>query len=83
VGLGPTTPAVPAGQVVSGAAPTTSSVSLFIGNVSVIPTFAGLTEAGLYQINVFVPAGLGTGDVSLIASVGGVKTPSTVVISLQ
>jgi hypothetical protein len=30
-----------------------------------------------------LPAGLGSGDVSLLATVGGVQTPSNVVISLQ
>ncbi len=83
VGLGPTNPVVPAGQVFSGAAPTTYSVNLLINGQKVIPTFAGLSEAGLYQINLTVPAGLGTGDVPLVAAVDGIQTPSGVVISLQ
>jgi len=82
-GLGPTNPAVPAGQTFSGAAQTTSPVTLRINNVSVTPAFVGLTGAGLYQINLTVPAGLGAGDVSLQAGVGGVQTSSGVVISLQ
>jgi uncharacterized protein (TIGR03437 family) len=82
-GLGPTNPVVPAGQVFSGAAPTSNPVKLLIDNVSVTPMFAGLSGAGLYQINLTVPAGLGTGDVSLVATVGGAQTPSGVVISLQ
>jgi uncharacterized protein (TIGR03437 family) len=82
-GFGPTNPAVMAGQAFSGAAPTTNAVTLQINNLSVTPQFTGLSGAGLYQINVFVPAGLGTGDVTLQAKVGGVATPSGVVISLQ
>jgi len=82
-GLGPTSPAAPAGQPFSGAAPTTNPVTLVIGTSSVLAEFAGLTGAGLYQINLTVPAGLGTGDVPLVAAVGGVETPPTVVISLQ
>jgi len=82
-GFGPTSPAVPAGQVFSGAAATTNPVTVQINNVSVSPSFAGLSGAGLYQINLTVPAGLGTGDVSLVASVGGVQTASGVVISVQ
>jgi uncharacterized protein (TIGR03437 family) len=82
-GLGPTNPLVPAGQIFSGAASTTSPVKLLINHVSVVPTFAGMTGAGLYQLNVTVPAGLGTGDVPLVATVGGKRTPATVVISLQ
>ncbi len=83
VGFGPTSPAVPAGQVFSGAAPTTYPVTLFINNAVVVPTFAGLSSAGLYQINLTVPTGLGAGDVSLQAMVGGARTPTGVVISVQ
>jgi uncharacterized protein (TIGR03437 family) len=82
-GFGPTTPAVPAGQAFSGAAPTTNPVTLRVNNVSLTPTFAGLSGAGLYQLNLTVPSGLGTGDVSLQASVGGSQTATGVVISLQ
>jgi uncharacterized protein (TIGR03437 family) len=82
VGFGPTNPAVPAGALFAGSAPTTNTVALTINNVSVAPFFAGETSAGLYQINVTIPSGLGTGDVSLQASVAGVQSP-TVVISLQ
>jgi uncharacterized protein (TIGR03437 family) len=83
VGLGPTDPAVPAGQAFSSAAPTTDPVGLIIDNISVTPAFAGLSGAGLYQINLTVPAGLGTGDVPLVATAGGAQSPSGVVISLQ
>jgi uncharacterized protein (TIGR03437 family) len=83
VGLGPTNPAVPAGQAFSGSAPTNSSVSLSINKTNVIPTYSGLTSAGLYQINIAIPAGLGTGDVPLTATVSGAQTQNGVVISLQ
>ena len=82
-GLGRPPPSVPAGLAFSGAAPTTNPVNLLINNVNVTPTFAGLSSAGLYQVNLTVPAGLGTGDVPLVGSVGGVQTPTGVVISLQ
>jgi uncharacterized protein (TIGR03437 family) len=83
VGFGPTTPAVTAGTVFSGAAATTNPVQLVIGRTAVTPLFAGLSSAGLYQINLTIPAGLGTGDLALVATVGGVQTQSGVVISLQ
>ena len=82
-GFGPTSPAVAAGRAFTGAAPITNPLSLLIGGVSVTPPFAGLSGAGLDQINLTVPAGLGTGDVPLVAAVGGVQTQSYVVISLQ
>lgn len=83
VGFGPTNPAVPAGAPYSGAAATTNSIQLLVNSSPVIPAFSGITSAGLYQMNVQVPAGLGTGDVPLVATVGGVQTPPGVVLSLQ
>jgi len=84
VGFGPTSPVVPAGAAYAGAAQTTSAVQLTINNIAVTPSFSGITSAGLYQLNVGpLPPGLGTGDVSLQAMVGGAQTQAKVVISLQ
>jgi uncharacterized protein (TIGR03437 family) len=83
VGFGPTNPTVFAGQAYSGAAPVTMPVRLTIGDMVVTSAFAGLSGAGLYQINMTVPAGLPDGDVQLLATAGGMTTPSNVVISLQ
>ncbi len=82
-GFGPTSPAVPAGQAYSGAAATINPVTLLINNVSVKPAFAGVSGAGLDQINFVVPAGLGAGDVPLLATTGGAQTQTGIVISLQ
>jgi uncharacterized protein (TIGR03437 family) len=83
VGFGPTSPLVAAGVLFSGSASTTNAVSLRINNVNINPSFAGLSAAGLYQINFTVPAGLGSGDVALVATVGGASTQPNVVIALQ
>jgi uncharacterized protein (TIGR03437 family) len=83
VGFGPTNPAVPAGQPYSGAAATTNPVQLHINGTSVTPFFSGISGAGLYQINLTVPPGLGTGDKPLLATVGSVQTQSFAVLSLQ
>lgn len=83
VGFGPTSPAAPAGKPYSGAAETTNSVQVLLNNISVPVIFSGITSAGLYQLNVQLPSGLGTGDVPLVASVGGVQTPTGVLLSLQ
>jgi trimeric autotransporter adhesin len=83
VGLGPTNPTVASGKPFAGAAPTTTSVIVLINGVSVTPSFAGLSGAGLYQINLTIPAGLGTGDVPLATLVSGVQTQPGVVISVQ
>jgi uncharacterized protein (TIGR03437 family) len=77
-GFGPTNPPASPGQPFSGAAPTTNPVTLMINKVSVTTEFAGLSGAGVYQINLTVPSGLGTGGVSVQASVGGVETPAAV-----
>ena len=66
VGLGPTTPTVPAGKAFSGAAPVANGISLYINNVRVVPTFVGLSSAGLDQINLIVPPGLGEGEVPIL-----------------
>jgi uncharacterized protein (TIGR03437 family) len=83
VGFGPTTPAVPAGQPFSGQAPTNNTVTMMMNNVNVPLSFSGLSEAGVYQFNLTVPAGLGTGDVPVVALVGDMQTQNNVVIALQ
>ena len=82
VGFGPTSPAVTVGQVFSGAAPAVNPINLLINGVQVTPLFVGLSSAGLYQINLTIPPGLGTGDLALVAGMGGVQTPAGTVISL-
>jgi len=82
-GLGPTTPAVPAGKTFSGAAPIDNSISIYINNVLVKPHFVGLSSAGLYQINLRVPTGLGEGDVPILAVIGSMKTQPGILFSLQ
>ncbi len=83
VGFGPTTPPVLAGQPFNGTAVTTNTVGLTIGGTTVTTLGAGEGSAGLYQVNVMIPTGLGTGDKALLATVGGVSTESGVLITLQ
>jgi uncharacterized protein (TIGR03437 family) len=83
VGLGPTTPPVPAGKAFSGKAPINDSISLYINNVAVKPAFAGLTSAGLYRIDVIVPSALGQGGVPIQVTVGGLQTQPGVLFPLQ
>jgi uncharacterized protein (TIGR03437 family) len=86
VGFGPTNPPLPAGQLPTQTAtiPPSSNLTMQIGGVTVTPFFAGINGlAGLFQFNITLPSGLGTGDVSLSAIVGGAQTPTGVVIALQ
>jgi uncharacterized protein (TIGR03437 family) len=82
VGFGPTTPFVPAGKAFSGAAPVNNPISLYINNIFVAPSFVGLSSAGLYQINLNVPSGLGAGEVLIHAIAGGIETQPGVLFSL-
>lgn len=83
VGFGPTTPAVLAGQPFAGAAPASSAITVTIGGLNAIVGFAGITEAGLYQINVTVP-NAASGDQAVQATVNGVQTsPGPVVAVLK
>jgi uncharacterized protein (TIGR03437 family) len=60
-----------------------NSVQIQVHGVSITPLFAGVTAAGLYQINITLPQGLGTGDQPLVATVLNAQTQSTVVVALQ
>ena len=82
-GFGPTNPHVPAGQPFTGAAPITSPLTLTINGAPIQPDFAGISAAGVYQINVTIPPCLGEGDVPIQASVGGLQTRIGVLISLR
>jgi uncharacterized protein (TIGR03437 family) len=82
VGFGPTTQHVPAGAAFSGAAPVPVLPTVTIGGVSATVSFAGIVEAGLYQLNVVVP-NAGSGDKALLATIGGLTTPANVFITLQ
>jgi len=83
VGFGPTTPHVLAGQAFSGIASTNSQVTITIGGVLANVSFAGITEAGLYQFNLTVPPNTGEGDQPLQATVSGIQTPPGPVVTVQ
>jgi uncharacterized protein (TIGR03437 family) len=81
-GFGPTTPDVAAGAIFNGAAPLNDLVQVLIDGVAVTPSFAGLSGAGLYQINIVVP-NLSPGDHQLTAMIGGVSTPNGIWLASQ
>jgi uncharacterized protein (TIGR03437 family) len=83
VGFGPTNPTVQAGKPFSGAAPITNNLGLYINNAIITPVFVGMSSAGMYQINVIIPPGLGEGDVSIQAWVAGYPTQPNLWLSLN
>ncbi|MDP9170738.1 MAG: putative Ig domain-containing protein [Acidobacteriota bacterium] len=86
VGFGPTKDVVAAGAAYGSATSTTNPVQVVIGGTTLPQSnvmFAGLVGAGLYQLNVLIPPGLGTGDLSLAALIGGAQTQSGVFLSVS
>jgi uncharacterized protein (TIGR03437 family) len=86
-GLGPTTPAAPAGVEVPSTPTynTSSPVAVTIDNVPATVYGAALAPgfASLYQVAIQVPTALPNGTWPIVASVGGVQSPSTVVLNVQ
>ena len=53
-----------------------------IGGTPATVTFAGLTEAGVYQINVTVPASTPSGDNAVVATLNGASTQAGAIIAI-
>ncbi len=82
-GFGPTTPIEDPTRVLSSALPCISNPAVTIGNAQAPVQFCGITETGLYQINVVVPSGLPGGDNAVTATVNGVSTTQKVFLPVQ
>jgi uncharacterized protein (TIGR03437 family) len=82
-GFGPTNPPYSTGVAFSGAYQLTNSVTATVGNIPAQVDFAGIVGAGLYQINITIPAGTGTGNVPLVLSINGLQTQSNVSLPIQ
>ena len=80
-GFGPTTPAVPAGQLVGSPVPLSNLTQLrvTIGGVAATVQYAGIVAAGEYQINVTVPQ-VPNGDQPILATIAGVSSQTGVSI---
>ena len=85
-GFGPTNPSVD-GLVVSSPAAVTATPGVTIGSATASVTFAGLSGAGLDQINLTVPAlpagSTGAVDVPIIAKAGAFSTQTGVFVTVQ
>jgi uncharacterized protein (TIGR03437 family) len=82
-GFGPTSPAIPAGQVVTQPAPLINNVVVRIGGVQAEVRWAGLSGAGLNQLNVQVPDSLPDGDALVVAEAGGYRTQDNAFITVR
>jgi len=83
-GFGPTAPNVAAGSLFSGAAPLIAAdqPSIMTGDVPASVQFAGLAEAGLYQLNVTVPD-LPDGNQPIVAQIAGSSTQQRVYLTIR
>lgn len=59
------------------------AIHLTVNGQPLTTTYAGMSAPGLFQFNVTIPPGLGTGDQPLLGTVNGISTPTNVVITLQ
>jgi uncharacterized protein (TIGR03437 family) len=86
-GFGATNPPFAPGVLPRGAAPVTAPVSVTFGGVTLDPSailYVGVSQfAGLYQVNLQVPAGVADGNQPLVITVGGVASPANAFITVR
>ena len=86
-GFGPTNPSAPAGVQVPAdqTYSTATPVTVMIGSSAATVYGAALAPgfAGLYQVAIQVPASLANGDYPIVATIGGVQSPSTTLLTVH
>ncbi|HEY1218106.1 MAG TPA: IPT/TIG domain-containing protein, partial [Bryobacteraceae bacterium] len=84
-GFGPTTPAALAGQVTPANLYSVNGVTVTVGGTqaNVLGTALSPGSAGLYQVAITVPSTLANGTYPIVATVGGVQSPSGVNLAVQ
>lgn len=86
VGFGPVTPNIQAGTVATQLSALPSSLSVQIGGLPATIQYAGLAPnaIGLYQINVYIPAGATANDLTPVTfSLNGTQGTQTLYIAVQ
>jgi uncharacterized protein (TIGR03437 family) len=83
-GMGPTTPVAPGGVVLTETYPANlANFSVTIGGVAATVSFAGLVAAGVFQINIAIPANVAGGNQPIVVTVNGAASQANVMISIQ
>jgi uncharacterized protein (TIGR03437 family) len=84
-GLGATRTPVPAGQVLNTDYPIDdlARVSVTIGGLPAAVQYAGMTFAGLFQVNVEVPAGVQAGEQAVVLTVDGQPTQPNALLTFE
>jgi len=81
-GLGTNTnPPTPAGRVVDSPAPMVHPVAASVAGKAAAVDWAGLVGAGLYQVNLHVPAAP-AGDAAIVITLDGVSSQGSVAIPI-
>jgi uncharacterized protein (TIGR03437 family) len=88
VSFGPTTPSFEPGEPPAGIGNTVSRPSVSLGGVALAPEdvlYAGVSPeiAGLYQLNIRVPAATADGDHALVLNLGSFRTPEAGILSVR
>jgi uncharacterized protein (TIGR03118 family) len=82
-GFGVTSPAAPEGKLITTPLTLATLPTITIGGTGGQVAYAGLTYAGLYQINVTVPASTASGDAPVVATIGSTASLGTALIAVQ
>jgi uncharacterized protein (TIGR03437 family) len=86
-GFGATNPSFAPGVLPTGTPSVTAPVSITFGGVTLAQSdilYVGLSQfAGLYQVDLQVPAGVADGNQPLVITVGGVASPANAFITVQ
>jgi uncharacterized protein (TIGR03437 family) len=83
-GFGATLPPTPSGQIVPSAPVVDlSAINLTIGGRPAQVQWAGIVGAGLWQLNVQVPADVPAGNAAVVAHIGGKSTQGGAFIAIQ
>lgn len=88
-GEGALTPAVATGSVTPTTAPIPkpiAPVTVTIGGQPATVTYAGEAPSlvsGVLQVNAFVPSNIGTGNQSVVITVGGVSSPNVITVAVK
>jgi uncharacterized protein (TIGR03437 family) len=86
-GFGSTSPSFGPGELPGAAATVTAPVTISFGGLTLAASdilYVGVTtNAGVYQVNIHVPAGIPAGDQAFIITIGGVSSPATAYITVR
>jgi uncharacterized protein (TIGR03118 family) len=82
-GFGPTNPAITNGTIVAAPLAVVTAPTVTIGGVAATVVYAGLVSAGVYQLDVVVPAGTAAGNAPIVATVGGFSSSSTAIVTVN